>query len=135
MDDQNKNLILATVLSFLVILGWYTFFPPPEPAPQVEPTVTETAATGDTALAPIASGDATSAAQPEEVEAPQAPRVSIDTPRVSGSISLQGGRIDDLALKDYRVTLKMMQKSSKCCHQWVKKTPTTPCMDGHPVLV
>ena len=106
MDDQNKNLILATVLSFLVILGWYTFFPPPEPAPQVEPTVTETAATGDTALAPIASGDATSAAQPEEVEAPQAPRVSIDTPRVSGSISLQGGRIDDLALKDYRVTLE-----------------------------
>ena len=33
MDDQNKNLILATVLSFLVILGWYTFFPPPEPVP------------------------------------------------------------------------------------------------------
>lgn len=23
MDDQNKNLILATALSFFVILGWY----------------------------------------------------------------------------------------------------------------
>ena len=23
MDDQNKNLILATALSFLVILGWF----------------------------------------------------------------------------------------------------------------
>ena len=23
MDDQNKNLILATVLSFLVIVGWF----------------------------------------------------------------------------------------------------------------
>ena len=28
MDDQNKNLILATVLSFLVILIWFTLFPP-----------------------------------------------------------------------------------------------------------
>ncbi|MEY3307712.1 MAG: rane protein insertase YidC, partial [Pseudomonadota bacterium] len=31
MDDQNKNLILATALSFLVILAWFFFFPPPEP--------------------------------------------------------------------------------------------------------
>ena len=31
MDDQNnKNLILATVLSFLVILVWFVLFPPPE---------------------------------------------------------------------------------------------------------
>ena len=37
MDDQNKNLILATVLSFLVILGWFWFFPPPEPMPEAEP--------------------------------------------------------------------------------------------------
>ena len=34
MEDQNKNLILATVLSFVVILVWYTFFAPPEPVPQ-----------------------------------------------------------------------------------------------------
>ena len=27
MDDQNKNLILATVLSFLVILGWFVAGP------------------------------------------------------------------------------------------------------------
>ena len=33
MDDQNKNLILATALSFLVILGWTVFFAPP-PAPE-----------------------------------------------------------------------------------------------------
>ena len=31
MDDQNKNLILATALSFLVILVWFVVFPPPEP--------------------------------------------------------------------------------------------------------
>ena len=31
MDDQNKNLILASVLSFVVIIAWFILFPPPEP--------------------------------------------------------------------------------------------------------
>ncbi len=31
MDDQNKNLILASVLSFVVIIVWFVLFPPPEP--------------------------------------------------------------------------------------------------------
>ena len=31
MDDQNRNLILATALSFLVILVWFLLFPPPPP--------------------------------------------------------------------------------------------------------
>lgn len=29
MDDQNRNLILATVLSFAVILVWFVLFPRP----------------------------------------------------------------------------------------------------------
>ena len=33
------------------------------------------------------------------------PRVKIETPRVSGSISLKGARIDDVALKQYRETV------------------------------
>ena len=112
MDDQNKNLLLATALSFLVILGWYFFFPPPEEAPQPAAQVTETTATpGDTsgpAAAPSA-GEATAeadAAATAEVDAAEdAPRLAINTPRVEGSISLKGGRIDDLRLKDYRETL------------------------------
>ena len=31
MDDQSQNLILATALSFLVILGWFFLFPPEQP--------------------------------------------------------------------------------------------------------
>ena len=31
MNDQNKNLILASVLSFVVIIVWFILFPPPEP--------------------------------------------------------------------------------------------------------
>jgi YidC/Oxa1 family membrane protein insertase len=30
MDDQNRNLILATALSMVVILVWFVLFPPPE---------------------------------------------------------------------------------------------------------
>ena len=105
MDDQNKNLILATVLSFLVILGWYTLFPPPEPEQAPETAISETAPAGDTAGAPSASADAVAETAAEDAEAAEAPRVAINTPRVTGSISLQGGRIDDLSLKDYRETL------------------------------
>ena len=35
----------------------------------------------------------------------QSPRVSIDTPSLAGSLSLKGGRIDDLVLKNYRQTI------------------------------
>ena len=107
MDDQNKNLILATALSFRVILGWYSFFPPPEPEPAPETVANETAPAGDTAAAPgAAQPDTAVSTQPsEEAQAPDAPRLTIDTPRLAGSISLQGGRMDDLALKDYHVEL------------------------------
>ena len=37
MDDQNKNLLLATALSFVVILVWFFLFPPPEQAPSPDP--------------------------------------------------------------------------------------------------
>ncbi len=109
MDDQNKNLILATALSFVVILGWFILFPPPEPEASLtdETAATESqAATGDgVARAPAAAPGATTAdtATPETQTA-DAPRIEIDTPRVIGSISLNGGRIDDLSLRDYRET-------------------------------
>ena len=112
MDDQNKNLILATALSFLVILLWFAFFPPPEvdPGPQTE-TAQGTSAPADANAVPAApTAEATA---PAVTSAPQtradalanAPRVPIETARVSGSISLLGGRIDDLKLNDYRTTL------------------------------
>jgi len=109
MDDQNKNLLLATVLSGLVLLGWYILVPPPEaPAdaalvegnllPPVDAPVDATAG------APAATAATNEPISTATESAPDAPRLAIETPRVSGSISLRGGRIDDLALKDYRVT-------------------------------
>lgn len=95
MDDQNKNLILATVLSFLVVVVWVVLFPAPEP----EPTV----------LVDVSEGVALPGNQEFEaaltVDNQPGPTVDIDTPSLTGSISLNGGRIDALSLKKYRNTL------------------------------
>jgi YidC/Oxa1 family membrane protein insertase len=107
MDDQSKNLILATVLSFLVIVVWYVLFPPPEPvAPPDAPAAQSTAPAdaADTAAegAPAASLDGAGTSTPV---AGSAPRIPVDTPRLSGTISLLGARIDELSLKEYRETI------------------------------
>ncbi len=101
MDDQNKNLLLATGLSFVVILVWFLLFPPP-----TAPLLPEPAAVTETA--PQASADpakATAATDTAPAALAAAPRVAIDTPRLQGSLSLLGGRIDDIRLKDFRDTL------------------------------
>ncbi|WP_298844987.1 membrane protein insertase YidC [uncultured Roseobacter sp.] len=110
MDDQNKNLILATALSFLVILVWFVLFPPPEPEIPSEVT-TSADLTPDTpvAAAPSAAAPARQTATAGDTRAEaisDAPRVPVSTDRLEGSISLLGGRIDDLSLKDYRVSLE-----------------------------
>ncbi|MCA3454628.1 MAG: membrane protein insertase YidC [Rhodobacter sp.] len=102
MDDQNKNLILATALSFLVIMAWFFFFPPPEPVapPATQPAVSVTEAPAAAPPAVTAGGTA-----PAVQAVPETARISIDTELITGSISLQGGRIDDLKLKKYPITL------------------------------
>ena len=112
MDDQNKNLLLATGLSFLVIFVWFILFPPATPT-DVEPlAVSEQAVADGVASVPQADGTFIAAAPVLEVSAEQTretalaqtDRVEIQTARLAGSISLLGGRIDDLHLTDYKVT-------------------------------
>ena len=107
MDDQNKNLFLATALSFVVILVWFWMFPPEEPQIPVDPAAaTQELAAADATTPSVDAVEATAAAPTDEaaVEA-DAPRVAIETPELSGSISLLGGRIDDVYLSQYRLTL------------------------------
>ncbi len=109
MNDQNqtKNLILATALSFLVILVWFWLFPPPETAPEPEPGSVASETAPEAVAAPDARepGAALADAAEERVPATPAARVAIDTPSLTGSFSLRGARLDDLALRGYRVTL------------------------------
>ncbi len=110
MEDQNKNMILAIVLSMAVIFGWQILFPP-EPVSDIgtqlealpEGSLTPPVASDGTGNAPVAVADVVSA--PDATPAAEAARVDIRTAKLSGSISLQGGRIDDLHLLDYNVNL------------------------------
>lgn len=111
MGDQNKNLILATALSFIVILVWFVMFPPPEPtqddsaAPRAQTEVTgdAPAAAPETATTTqdVATGETAAGTAPTQ----ETPQIEIDTPSLQGAISLLGGRIDQLALRKYRETL------------------------------
>ncbi|MEM1266786.1 MAG: membrane protein insertase YidC [Pseudomonadota bacterium] len=102
MDDQQKNLILATALSFLVIFVWFILFPPPPPGPA--PADLPVAEDG-TLTPPAAAPSDVVELQPREDALDESARVAIETPRLIGSVSLRGGRIDDLRLTDYRVSL------------------------------
>jgi YidC/Oxa1 family membrane protein insertase len=105
MDDQNKNLILATVLSFAVIMAWTMLFPADDLPIDAAPV--ETAVTVEGTV-PTADPVATAATAPAQTaEAPvEAARVLIETPEFSGSLSMLGARIDDLALNGYRETIE-----------------------------
>ena len=104
MDDQNKNLILASVLSFIVIITWFILFPPPEPvtsdieSAQQQSEESELAPNADTAKAPLIETGETEIAV-------EAERIQIENELLTGAISTQGGRIDQLSLKNYRNTI------------------------------
>src|SRR5712672_368518 len=121
---DNRNTILAVILSGLVLIAWQFFYNMPQmekqraaeraqselvkPAAQGGSTATPTA-TPQTGAAPSPAANAPAANQPasagpvsRETAIASAPRIRIDTPRVSGSISLKGARIDDLALVQFR---------------------------------
>jgi YidC/Oxa1 family membrane protein insertase len=112
MDDQNKNLIIATALSFVVILVWFVLFPPPDAETPIDGTATSLSAPAEGSLAtpsadvPAANPAATASTETAPSALDNAPRVAIETPRVSGSLSLLGGRIDELSLNDYRTSLE-----------------------------
>ena len=120
---DNKNTILAIVLSALVLLGWQYFFAVPQEkarqeqlqAQQQKQTVPTPGQPGQVGQPPAQSGtpevpgqtNAPAAAAPVTREAALAgsPRVSIATDSLQGSIALKGGRIDDLALLKFRETV------------------------------
>ncbi len=109
MENQNKNLLLATVLSFLVITGWMILFPPAEPEVAPQATAPGATAPGDATTpptAPTVAGELAAAPVNDRAAAlAETVRIPIETPDLAGSVSLIGGRIDDLHLKAYRETI------------------------------
>ena len=121
---DNRNFLIAIVLSLLVFAGWQYFVLNPqmeaEKARQDAVTAAqdgatertpEAAAPGDVRLPSIdepvqrlAPGTTSASATHEDALA-ASPRVPILSDELDGSISLRGARFDDLRLRQYRMTV------------------------------
>ncbi len=102
--DQQKNLILAIVVSVVILLGFQYFIAPRSTAPVPAPQTGQTAAPQPAPAAPGAAVTGAAAPAPRETVLEKTPRIKIDTPRLTGSINLVGGKLDDLTLVSYRET-------------------------------
>ena len=105
--NDNKNMILAVVLSAIVLFGWS--FVSERYFPTANPPVTriEKGARGRDAAAAGEPGRRTRRRRSATARSccARRPRVAIRTPRLAGSINLKGARIDDLVLTDQRETI------------------------------
>lgn len=114
--QDDRNFLLAIVLMIGIILAWSyynsVFAPPPEAAagavPQAQtemqlPTATDPTGTGwgDGTFLPTASPVKERASVLSEDG-----RIEIESGKLTGSIRLRGGRIDDLILSDYHETVE-----------------------------
>jgi YidC/Oxa1 family membrane protein insertase len=104
--NDNRNMVLAIVLSMLVLLGWSML------SDRLLPTATpQTQKVEDGQVKPAPQPQAgPTASTPQRMRARQqvlaeSPRVQIRTPSLQGSINLTGARIDDLVLLKERQTI------------------------------
>jgi len=118
---DNRNTILAVILSGLVLLGWQYFFNIPQMEKQRAAQLAQSQTTKQDAAntaAPQTGGTPAPSANPpannqvgstapvsRDAAIAATPRVKIETPRLIGSISLKGARIDDLSLVQFRDTV------------------------------
>ncbi|MGB1547180.1 MAG: membrane protein insertase YidC [Alphaproteobacteria bacterium] len=112
---EQRNLLLAVVLSLGILLSFQAFYdyhyPPPPKTAESEAT-----SASETPTAPTDAGDIPSLRKAGGVEIAEAGdanreaalsedvRIAIDSARIDGSLRLKGGRIDDIRLKTYRET-------------------------------
>jgi YidC/Oxa1 family membrane protein insertase len=120
--ENNRNFILAVVLSLAVLLAWQVLYVKPmaerarmqqqtealQNAPK--PSAGETGTPGAPVAQPAPSALPEQTAPgtgyaTREAAIAASPRVEIDSPALLGSINLKGARIDDVILRDYTETV------------------------------
>jgi len=109
--DNQRNLLFAVALSFLLFLGWDAgmryFYPEASTAGAPEttgPTIAASATPQGSAELGSAAGEPAGPVDlSSALASPQ--RVGIDAARVKGSINLVGAQLDDIELKDHRETI------------------------------
>lgn len=117
--QNNRNFYITIALSVLILMVWQVFYMNPKIESQRQQAQIEAQrAAEQTKAIPNAAvpapGTATAPAGAEAAPAgevtldaalKQDGRVAFDTPALSGSINLKGGRFDDVVLKKYRETV------------------------------
>jgi len=106
--NENRNLLLAVLLSAVVLFGWEYFVARPqaekERATQAllvhEEHQPKKAAPAAPEMLPVGAGSIPRGQALKQT----GPRVAIETPSLDGSLLLKGARFDDLRLKNYRET-------------------------------
>jgi YidC/Oxa1 family membrane protein insertase len=122
---EHKNTILAIVLSLIVVVGWQYFIGYPQmekqrhdallkqqEQAQVQPGTAQPAnpampgpQTGAPAIPGVSGTSAQGLINSRASLVAASPHVALSTPRLNGSIDLKGGRIDNIALEQYRETV------------------------------
>src|ERR1700704_3142700 len=116
---DNRNTILAVILSGLVLIAWQYFYNVPQmekqraqsqtqaelvkPTPQATPG--STPPQPGSATTPANTAPASTVVVSRDAAIAASPRIKIDTPRLTGSIALKGARIDDLAFVQFSETV------------------------------
>lgn len=103
---DNKNLLVAVLISVLILMGFHYFYERPrlEQIRAYQETVAKQKA-ADPATATTTTLPAEIELRDRAVVIPENPRVRINTPALHGSVNLKGGRIDDVTLANYRETI------------------------------
>ena len=123
MGNDKTNMIVAIALSLVVLLGWNYFVAAPRveqqrqaalqnqqaqtqaQPPGVSPDGVPSPAPKEGGPAAPVAGTNPSAPEPRDAVLARSPRIRIETPALSGSVALKGGRIDDVKLKGYHETV------------------------------
>ena len=110
---ENRNVIIAVILSTAILIGWSMYFENPDEAQRKRLEIqgkTETQTNIQKPETPQTTKANPTKAISRGEALKEGDRVSVENSNLAGSISLRGAIIDDIVLKNYRETL---DKNSK----------------------
>jgi YidC/Oxa1 family membrane protein insertase len=105
---DSKNVLIAIVLSTLVLITWSTFFEPPATKNIINENTTNQKQQSDSPSVEVEESVNNKVTRDEAIN--NVNRIKVENQNIQGSISLQGGIIDDIIFKNYKEKLNSENK-------------------------